>query len=324
MNQVIIVDSGIDPSNKDFHVIGGECVGSDRFNQSINYADTNGHGTFCASVIQRVSPNTGFYVVKILNENGQASSEMLINALNSILKIDIRVVNLSLATLDNEYKNELLHACNELKNDGKILVSSVYNKYGESLPASLPSVIGVNGVFLNNSFKYWFNKKQNIQCLADLTPMMVPTLDKKYKMFGGNSKASALITGIVLNYLQEDQDLTYEELNNVLEERAVINKWEARDIRREIPHFISNIDKSKYPNNLIKEITNIVRNIVGRNIDLQSDDLIDYLKPLDFYYIIKEIEKSLSVTIDYKDLPFDAFFNVFTLIDYIESRSKNV
>ncbi len=48
-------------------------------------------------------------------------------------------------------------------------------------------------------------------------------------MFGGNSKATALFTGIVLNVVAENNNISFEELNHILEGNALKNKYRLQD-----------------------------------------------------------------------------------------------
>ncbi|WMM26562.1 S8 family serine peptidase [Tissierella sp. MB52-C2] len=333
-NNVVIIDSGIDINNKDFSecIIGGLSFEYDNNKELVikkdSYNDENGHGTFCASMIQRVSSNVNIFVVKILNKEAETHSKALIEALKYIKNIDIRVVNLSVATINEKYKNELYKVCNELYKQGKIIICSLENSNNDSFPAVFKNVIGVRGMPFANSYNYWYNSAKKIQCVADITPVLVPTLDNKYKMFGGNSKATSLFTGLVLNILAKNDNISFEELNQLLEYKAVKNSWDDDDTNDinscscEISNWKSNYSKK----NLMKleKIFVKVLNLPQQDIPLLykymlPNDKIHY-KSKDFYEITKNIEKEFNIKIDYKLLSFSTFQSIYSLLDFINVR----
>lgn len=236
MNNVIIIDSGIDMNNKDFSecVIDGLSFEYDSDKKALikkdTYNDENGHGTSCASVIRRISSNVNMFIIKILNKEAKTYSKVLLESLKYTRNINIRVLNLSIATTSEEYKDELYEVCNELYKQGKIIICSLENSSKDSFPAVFKNVIGVRGMLFTDLYNYWYNSTKKIQCVADMTPVLVPALDNKYKMFGGNSKATSLFTGLILNILDKNNNISFEELNQLLEYKAIRSFWNDDDI----------------------------------------------------------------------------------------------
>lgn len=89
---------------------------------------------------------------------------------------------------------------------GKIIVASVSNGHRQSFPAAYPSVIGVRGSFFSSSEEYWYNSKEDIQCIADISPTFTSWTLDNYFMFSGNSRACAVISGLLLK-LETDYNM---------------------------------------------------------------------------------------------------------------------
>lgn len=202
---VIIIDSGIDKNLFREEIIGGVSfkISKNKIVKSNDFADNNGHGSACASIIKSVAKDTKIYAIKILDENANTNVNLLEQALYHCLKLDYRLINLSLATLDSSGAKRLEKLCKKLKRHGKIIVASVYNGYDSSFPACFKSVIGVKVSVMQSPREFWFNKNYEIQCVGNITPCFTNRNLKKYVLFGGNSKAAAHITGYIANLLKK-------------------------------------------------------------------------------------------------------------------------
>ena len=77
--------------------------------------------------------------------------------------------------------------------------------------------IGVDGIVLQDNKEYWYSKSKAIQCMANRVPILVKNIGNTYTMFGGTSKATAIVTSIVLDKLLIKPDLDYQELEEWLE-----------------------------------------------------------------------------------------------------------
>jgi len=174
---------------------------------SKNY-DDNGHGTMCYEIIRKIAPNTDFYIKKILNLNLEGSSKILLNTLTDLLDTDINIINLSLSTEGNEYKEKLNNVCEQLYYQSKIIIASKNNgKKNYSYPCMFQNVIGVSGEIFEKNVNYKYDLKSKIQAEANKVPFLVKGLDQKYHFFGGNSKATACMTGIVASYWKYIKDM---------------------------------------------------------------------------------------------------------------------
>ena len=231
---VVLIDSGVDIINFEDIVVGGIhfyikekylCC-DDRFD------DDNGHGSACAHMIRAVAPNAKIYVIKILDDNLEADYNLFEAALDHCLGLEYHIINLSLSMTDGggmDYKlNDL---CDKLRKQGKIIVSSVCNGCQKSYPAAYSSVIGVRGCCFDEMGEYWYNSRNEIQCIADISPFFTSRSINKYFMFSGNSKACALLSGMLLKMEKTNKVvLNFESANAMLEDKATKNDWKEDDI----------------------------------------------------------------------------------------------
>jgi hypothetical protein len=335
--KVAIIDSGIDTNNTDIkeNVIGGIAYEYDtkknEVNKSDNYQDKSGHGTSCSAIIKREVPDIGMFIMKILDKNSMTHSKALIAALKCLLDSDIRLVNLSVATSRDLYQEELKKVCNELYNQGKIIVCSLENRSDSSYPAVFDQVIGIRGRNFNGSGDYWYNRSYNIQCVADDIPVLAPTINNSYALFGKNSKATPLITGRIARILINKSNISFKELQLVLKQNAAKNFWTEEDIYKYLiePDEMQQ-DKYYCFKEEIKELADIIArtlNLPSANMPLlyQNENLRQQeigLKLSDCFELIKNIEKGFNLKLNYELITLNTFRTLYTLLDFVlEAKS---
>jgi subtilisin family serine protease len=328
--EVAIIDSGIDLSNTSINsrVTGGISFEYNAENKNIvtgsNYQDENGHGTACVSIIKKVSPMTSYFVVKILDSNARTNSKALINALRYLVNSDIRLINISITTIDDEYKNEIEEVCNLLYARGKILVASLDNRNKISYPAIFTEVIGVRGSHFSNPAQYWYNNNYKIQCIADIHPVLCPKVNNRYELFGGNSKATALVTGLISKILISNPSISFEELNKVLENRAERNNWLESEINVNINEYE---EISTKENDYDVAYIETLANIIIDNLKLSNETkpfLFKYklynpligLNSSNCFFLIKKIEEKFNLKFKYETITLGTFDSIYSLYEY--------
>lgn len=221
MNKIAVVDSGIsiDYFNKhqDLFIdyVYYKYVG-DKIVKLKEIGDAYGHGTSCVDCIHQLLPSAKFYVVRILDEDGNTSVEMLTQALLDLIDTDIDIVNLSLSLTDNSCKN-LEGVCQELSNKGKLIISSVENGEISSYPAAFDSVIGVIGDMMESDREYSYVKDNPVDIISDIAPMLVETASDEYDFFSGNSKATCIATVLIAEALENIiDDVKKSKLKNYI------------------------------------------------------------------------------------------------------------
>lgn len=324
---VAIVDSGISSQRKDLvsSVIGGINFNTD-YEFDMCYEDKHGHGTLCASVIKRMNPNVKIYVVRILDENALTTSSILLRALRHLLTVDVRVINLSVATMNIKYKNELSEVCGMLRDQGKILVSSLQNREIESLPAIFDSVIGVKGAAFKEPERYWLNYSYKINCIANAVPILLQGMEENWDMFGGNSKATAVFSGIILQRLSVEPQLTNQQLLDKLAASAEKNEWDEEGIEDLVNLNVLNciICNSQHPYLELE----LMKSIVAEVLEL-DEGLKPKLHNYKLYHpyfnlslskclvILKKIEMRFSIKIKKEKITYYDFESIYSLLDLV-------
>lgn len=191
--KIAVIDSGISSKESTLPIIGISNIINKRED---THLDLNGHGTMCVKTINFLNSSNAYYIVKCLDRNLQCSSVELLEALESLLELDADIVNLSLATSSRLYYKEFEEICGELKKQGKIIIGSVSKEQRYSIPAILPSVIGVEGMSLTGHSQVIYKAEKKIQCIADATPLIIK-YENSFSVFAGHSKATACLCGIV-------------------------------------------------------------------------------------------------------------------------------
>ena len=230
--KIALIDSGINDRFNSQVIEGISIIYDEKKKQvsfSDDYTDENGHGTYCAQIINSYCPFVEFVIIKILDKNNRGYSQALTAALEYLLQFPVDIINLSLAVLQGELNEKISKLCARLKNNGVIINVSVANRELTSFPASLRSTIGIRGAFNIDKHKIWFNEKIEIQCVANIIPVLVYNHESAKTFFGGNSKATALVTGLIANTMYNSK-IVGEEL---FKELAARTKWDENDIQKE-------------------------------------------------------------------------------------------
>lgn len=221
MKKIAVVDSGISTdyfnSAQDLFIdyVYYKYVG-DKIVKLKEIGDEFGHGTSCVDCIHQLLPSAKFYVVRILDDEGNTSVEMLTQALSDLIDTDVDIVNLSLSLTDENCGN-LEAVCQELSNKGKLVISSVENGQLSSYPAVFDSVIGVIGDMMKSDMEYSYVKGNPVDIISDIAPMLVRISDDEYDFFSGNSKAACVATALVAEVLENmNDDIEKSELKSYI------------------------------------------------------------------------------------------------------------
>jgi hypothetical protein len=326
---VILLDTGIDKSafknslvgGKHFYVEGRSIYCDD------NFDDDNGHGSACAYIIKSVFPSAQFYVIKILDRNAETIYPILETALEYCLNLEYHLINLSLAMLDDNVNSKFSKLCDKLRIKGKILLSSVHNGYRESYPASYRSVIGVRGSRFFNSENYWYNPNNCIQCIADISPSFTDRSLYRYFMFGGNSKACALVSGLILKAENINNILLdFESANLILEKNAQKNEWNESDINTSVA-MLTIDDYSLCGETLLKSICHILYSTMDWNNQESvgwRDNLFEsgLVQPAKIKQLIQNLEKHFGVNIPNSYINYNSLCSINMIGKMIEGAKS--
>lgn len=268
--KIAIIDTGINLSAKQFNIDkqqGIEIIFEDgKIITKKDISDNQGHGTMCASIIKSIVGAVELVPIKIYKDIGENTSLLLIEALKRCLDMDIDLINISLATLNYNNYDEIYKILGLLKEQNKVVVSSLHNLGQPSMPASLDNVIGIQGISYNGeSERFSFEKEAIIQGRFDSTPQFALDHTSKYSLFKGNSKATAVASGIIMNYIIEKNISTVDEVIHFLAERSKEINLVEHIIEKEFVY-----DNSR-DNEIVSNIITFINEVTERNI---SRDII--------------------------------------------------
>lgn len=220
---IAIIDSGLKVSGHYVQSIEGFTLLIDNLEVHLvdkKYDDELMHGTLCYHTIKEINPNVKFIICKIVNDSGKSNSLLLAVALEQLLLFDINIINISLATDGKNHLERLKRACDEHIKRGTIIVSSYANISSNmclsSYPALFNNVLGVKGVYLCDDHCSYKVITDNLSVQASGDPQLFELEeDIDYRFFSGNSKATAMVSGILSTYIT---DYNTMEFNNLLKE----------------------------------------------------------------------------------------------------------
>ncbi|MCR2043149.1 S8 family serine peptidase [Anaerosalibacter massiliensis] len=331
--KVAIVDSGIDLDNTYLtkYIIKGKSFILDESNRKIiegnDIRDSYGHGTSCAYTILRQNESVEIFPIKILNSLGRTSSKCLLEGLKFLIDTDIKLINISLATVNFDREKEFIDICKELIDRNKIIVASMDNMFRESLPAILPGVIGVRGKNLGFTNEYWYDKNKKIQCICDNEPIFVPKINEKgMKLFGHNSKATSLMTAKISKLLDLNKELKYREVEELLLKYSSKTSWTSEELKEDkLPREI--VEKRELEGEM-KEKANELCKLIIETYDSKIED-IDFLYQYSLFNnftkmnkhncfdIIDKIENKFNIKIKYDEISMSSFYSIYSLLDIV-------
>lgn len=231
--------------------------------------------------MQELDKEMDIYSIEILDENESTNYKKLQEVLEYLKDIDIKIINLSLATMNDEAQNLLERACEILVAQGKIIVASVDNIYGAGYPASLKNVIGVKGLRTMCQNEFWYNAEYAIQCACDMSPLLVP-LDNEFTVFAGTSKAAAIISAKVSQIIRQKGDIDYKSVEKILTKLASENRWNNKHryldskTRPSFPYVVYK-RKSEELNKLVFALSNAIGcELTMDDMLTQDDNLLRY------------------------------------------------
>lgn len=187
------------------------------------------HGSICAQIIRKYAPGTVLSSIKILNDNSRCSREQLIKALIWCADNDIKLVNLSLGTIDYKDFQSISHAVNRVYKKGLIIVAAANNNDVFTYPASHTNVIGVKAckhqTVEDREYIYNSCNLDGIEITACGTHLLADGINEK--TVSGSSFAAPIITALIHNILDRYPSAGLEEVKEKLREAAINNEAES-------------------------------------------------------------------------------------------------
>lgn len=331
--QVVIIDTGMDMTNRSLskHVIDGvrfQFSGNEIIEDN-DFQDDHGHGTSVADTIMQVFSEAQFYIIKIANEEGKTSTRLLKMALEKCLNLNIKYICISISVTSEGYYQQLSQITQQLVDQNKLIFVSVKNGSQSSYPASLPTVIGVNGQMFCSIESFLYSKNKEIQAVFDDAPIFVYTLAERFTFFKGTSKANALCVGRSMQLISSEvknsdiynKDITFSEVNDILERSAL--EYEVT-----VPEFKPILD-ADMDSNLVKKFGRYIEKAIYETTNLEIDIHTLYKVPFiceltginfkNFDDFWNSLEKELNHTLnDYHNIHILNVCSLAALLKYLE------
>ncbi len=180
----------------------------------------NSHGTTCAAIIRKFAPDSPLVSVKVLNDERKCSKEQLVKALEWCVENGIRVVSLSLGTIDARDYELMRNAINEVHHNGCIIIAAQSNRNVFTYVASLSNVIGVRstrgetlatGEFLFDPLAY-----DCVEVTCGSEYVFTDYTGNEVRIPPANSYSAPLITAVVFNLLRLDPSIGFERIRELL------------------------------------------------------------------------------------------------------------
>lgn len=223
--QVAVIDSGIDPHHPDLQGrVVRACVVDKGSDQTIACRDIDplesrddfGHGTAVAGIIAAVAPQVELINVRVLNEYNACSGDILIAGLRWALAQNIKVINLSLATMKERFFPELFQLCEQAYEQDAILIVSRRNLGGMGCPAMFSSVISVERGEIAEPYGLRYKTGNLIECDAFGTRVRTLASGGGYVEQTGTSFAAPHVTGFIALMVEQWPDLVAVEAKALL------------------------------------------------------------------------------------------------------------
>ncbi|MDD5633679.1 MAG: S8/S53 family peptidase, partial [Candidatus Omnitrophica bacterium] len=219
---IAILDTGIDETKLDINVTDGyDFAGSNIFDYTSDedYTDVSGHGTETASIIvgpdgDGVAPQSDIMALKVFDDFGNTSSEVVANAIKYAVDNGARIIVMPFSLFPTS--EPVNKAIDYAVSKDVILIAAAGNSSTEILDASLAAndnVITVGSANSDGTMSAWSNYGSELDLLAPWDVVTVTTGDEKE---AGTSFSAAFVAGVAALVLEENPDLSSEEVLAVL------------------------------------------------------------------------------------------------------------
>ena len=165
----------------------------------INYSKKISHGTICAAIIQQYTNIEHLlYSIKIKPCNKNGNIDFLIRAIDFCVENDIKVINLSIGSTDENDKCRIYHSITNAFEKGVIVVAALSNENITTYPASFSMVIAAKHSEKARLGLYYYKNYKNFT-LGAYSKLNLRMCDgTNYISDTANSFAAAFVTAKVV------------------------------------------------------------------------------------------------------------------------------
>jgi subtilisin family serine protease len=227
---VYIIDSGIKLDHNEFKDRIGE--GISFVDNDDNVSDCNGHGTHVSAIIAGstygVAKETIIHPVKIFDCNGTTSRQKILSAIDWVIDNHTKpaVVNMSIS---GSYSKSLNDAVSKLIDENITTVVAAGNNADDACkesPASEPSVITVASSTREDEKSYFSNTGKCVDIFAPGSDILTADIDSEddAQIQSGTSMSAPHVTGVAIQYLEENPNATPNEITDFIINSSSKNK----------------------------------------------------------------------------------------------------
>jgi subtilisin family serine protease len=146
--EVALIDSGVDTGDSRLSnaPITGWRVGVNATGHAqlaADFHDDHGHGTEVAAALLRDAPGVQITVIKVADAALKAAPEALAAGIETAFRHGARIINLSLAAVDEGRKQLLREACSMAREHGAWVVASAHPHGTAAFPGDFPEALSV-------------------------------------------------------------------------------------------------------------------------------------------------------------------------------------
>ena len=175
--RIALLDTGVYPHKK---IKDRMLFFKDYINYRTDFYDDHGHGTHIAGILCEMAPKVELFVFKILDKNGNGSTESALKALDFIIKNhnrwNIKLLNFSMGYLPNanpKIQEYLIEKLEQLWDEGVTVVTAAGNNGPKENSISVPGVsrkvitVGSSDdIFLENASSQYSGRGPTSCCIV--------------------------------------------------------------------------------------------------------------------------------------------------------------
>ncbi|QDH22792.1 S8 family peptidase [Saccharibacillus brassicae] len=225
--KIAVLDTGI--SNESGIQIAG---GTSTIDGTPSYADDNGHGTFVAGIIgakskayKGIAPDASLYAVKVMDKDGNGSTESLAQGLDWAIRQHMDVINLSLSfPQQSGAVQELLKKAADQGITVIVAAGNSGNADGSgdtiAFPAKSPEAITIAAVDSQLRRADFSGTGDKVELAAPGVGIISTSVSGKYKLGEGTSAAAPFVSGMVAVLKQAHPELGADQIRTALQQSA--------------------------------------------------------------------------------------------------------